>query len=351
MIHVVLLFLLLQAGAEAAPQHEKAGLAALKAGQSDTAISEFEKVTELNPGNAEGFYELGFAYMQYKDYASAVDPLRKAIQLDPGMVVAHQSLGYALLAQGYATEAVAQFQTADNDPAGLGIAQLQTGDLANAVRNLQIAVGARPNDPDLLYYLARASGLLSKQVYEMLLTSFPNSPRSNQAMAEAYSAMRQTQQAADHYQAALHARPDLPGAWLALGQVYASANLLKQAEDAFQADIKLEPGNAEAAYRLGSALLQDGDAHGARVQLERANQLQPDMPETLSALGKAESQDGNYAAAEKAWKRVIELEKTGELVSQAHFGLSGMYRKQGRVQEAAREMQEFQETRPGQTEK
>jgi tetratricopeptide (TPR) repeat protein len=149
----------------------------------------------------------------------------------------------------------------------------------------------------------------------------------------------------EHYQAALRERPGLPGAELALGQVYAGASQWKEAEDAFRAEAKLEPGNAEVAYRLGSALLQDGNSHDALPELERANRLEPDMPETLYALGKAESLEGNYAPAEKAWNRVIELEKTGDLASQAHFGLAGVYRKQGKAADAAREMKAFEEAR------
>jgi len=350
MIHMVLLFLALQTGAEAAPQHEKAGVAALKAGQVDSAIEEFKMLTEVSPQNAEGFYELGVAYIQSKNFAEAIPPLRNAVQLNPGLVAARESLGYALLYQGYATEAVTQFQAAANDPAGLGIAQMETGDLVNAVHNLQDAVNQHPGNADLLYYLARASGLLSKQLYDMLLNNFPNSPRSHQAKAEFYSAVHQLQKAADEYQEVLRHQPDLFDVWLSLGDVYASANLWKQAEDAFREEIKLQPGNAEAAYGLGKALLQDGDVHGAREQLERANHLQPDMPETLSALGKAESQDGNDAGAETAWRRLIELEKTGELASQAHYGLAGVYRKQGKVQEAAEEMKAFQAARPAQKE-
>jgi tetratricopeptide (TPR) repeat protein len=96
---------------------------------------------------------------------------------------------------------------------------------------------------------------------------------------------------------------------------------------------------------MGMALLQEGNGAEARVELERANRLLPDMPETLAALGKSEALQGNYAAAEKAWKRVIELEKTGELAAQSHFGLAGIYRKQGKADDAAREMQIFQEAK------
>jgi tetratricopeptide (TPR) repeat protein len=345
MIHAVVLYLAIQAAAQSAPQHEEAGVAALKAGNKDAAIEEFKKATELDPKDPQGFYDLGVAYMQSRDYGSAIAPLKKALELDSNLTAAHQPLGYALLAQGYAADAVKQFE-GTNDKAGLGIAQLETGDLQNAVQNLQAAAAEQPNSPDLLYYLARACGLLSKQLYDMLP---PGSARANEALADNYAAVRQSQQAVEHYQAALREKPDLRGANLALGQVYANANDWKQAEVAFRAETKLQPGNAEAAYRLGTALLQDGNTHEARIELERADRLQPDMPETLYSLGKAESQAGNYAAAEKAWKRVIEIEKTGDLASQAHFGLSGIYRKQGKTEDAARELKQFQETRQPET--
>ncbi len=67
--------------------------------------------------------------------------------------------------------------------------------------------------------------------------------------------------------------------------------------------------------------------------------------ETELQPGKAESQAGNHAAAEKAWKRVIEIEMTGNLASQAHFGLSGIYRKQGKAEDAACELKQFQDSR------
>ncbi len=49
------------------------------------------------------------------------------------------------------------------------------------------------------------------------------------------------------------------------------------------------------------------------TELERANRLKPDMPETLYSLGKAASLDGDAALAEKAWLRLIEIEKADAL--------------------------------------
>lgn len=344
MIHALILCLAMQAASESAAQHEQSGLAALKAGQRDIAIEEFKRATELNPQDAQLFYALGIAHMKGGDYGSAIPALKRALELNPGLTVAHKHLGYALLAQGYAVKAVPELQAA-GEKAGLGIAQLETGDLENAVMNLHAAVTAQPNDQDLLYYLARATGLYSKQLYDALLTNYPNTARGHLALAENYAALRQVPQAVEHYKAALKERPDLPGPHLALGKVYADASLWKEAEEEYRAEAKLEPGSAEAAYRFGSALLQDGNSKEALAELERADRLEPGMPETLYALGKANSMESNYAAAQKAWNRVIEMEKQGELASQAHFGLAAIYRKQGKSEDAAREMKAFQDSR------
>jgi len=75
--------------------------------------------------------------------------------------------------------------------------------------------------------------------------------------------------------------------------------------------------------------------------LERADKLQPEMPETLYSMGKAASLEGDARSAERAWTKVVEIEKGGELAAQAHFALAGMYRKQGKAEDAEREMGEF----------
>ena len=97
-----------------------------------------------------------------------------AIELSPNLEAAHRLLGYALLAQGYATEAIPHLEKAQAEDA-LGIALLDAGKLPEAVAVLQKALAQNPNDPELLYYYGRASGLLSKQVFDELEARFPDS--------------------------------------------------------------------------------------------------------------------------------------------------------------------------------
>ncbi|MGA9508443.1 MAG: tetratricopeptide repeat protein [Candidatus Sulfotelmatobacter sp.] len=324
-----------------AAEHMQAGIAADKQRQFDVAVSEYKKVTEIDPSFADGFVSLGQAYMESGDYSSAIAPLKHALELNTDSAPAHQLLGYALLAQGYAAEAVPHLQLSP-DKTALGIAQIQIGQLPEAVENLETALKAHPNDADILYYLGRASGLLAKQSIDTLLAAYPDSARAHQAMAENYFVLRRMPDAEKEYREALRLRPNLPEAHLALGEVYAGAFQWPKAEEEFRMQVKLQPGNAEAAYRLGEALLEQGKAHDARAELLRADRLLPDMPETLYSLGKAASLEGDNPGAEKAWTKLLSIEKQSSLAAQAHFGLAGIYRKQGKTAEAKHEMQEFQ---------
>jgi tetratricopeptide (TPR) repeat protein len=324
----------------------QAGIAADKQRQFDVAVTEYRKVTELEPTYADGFISLGQAYMEKHEFGSAIAPLKHALEVSPESAPAHQLLGYALLVQGYAAEAIPHLERV-REKTALGIAQIQTGQLTEAVTNLQAALAEHPNDPDILYYLGRASGLLSKQSIDTLLAAYPDSARAHQAMGENYFVLRNMPDAEKEYREALQLRPDVPEVHLELGEVYAGAFKWDKAEEEFRAQAKLQPGNAEAAYRLGAALLEQGKAHEARAELLRADKLMPDMPETLYSLGKAASLEGDAGAAEKEWTKLLAIEKESSLAAQAHFALAGLYRKQGKTAAAKHEIEEFQRLQTG----
>ncbi len=324
-----------------AAQHIRAGMEAKQQGRLPEAIKEFKIVTQLAPDLAAAFVNLGAANLENHDYGDAIPPLRRALELNPDLIGAHQMLGYALLTQGYAAEALPHLEKAGL-PDAMGIADLKLGKLPEAVANLQAALVKRPNDPDLLYYLGRASGLLSKQAFDTLESAYPDSARAHQALGENLAVLKRVPEAEKEYREALRQRPETPGVHLALGELYAAASQWPQAEAEFSAEATLQPGDAETAYRLGSAYLETGKTQEAVRELQRADRLRPAMPETLYALGKALSSSGDASGAERAWRKLLEIEDQSELAAQAHFGLAGLYRKQGKTAEAARESRDFQ---------
>jgi tetratricopeptide (TPR) repeat protein len=324
-----------------ATQHWDAARHAESQKQFEVAVAEYRKVTELEPSFATGFVSLGQAFMEQHDFAAALTPLKHALELDSSLAPAHQLLGYAQLAQGYAADAIPHLERV-HEQGALGIAQVATGQFAEAIPNLQAALQKRPNDPDLLYYLGRAAGLLSKQSIDTLLQVYPDSARAYQSMAENYFVLRQMPEAEKQYEEALKLRPDTPNLHLELGQVFAMTSRWPQAEEQYRAEVKVQPGNAEGSFRLGDALLHQGKTREARIALERSDKLQPQMPETLYSLGKAAWLDTDASTAEKAWLELLSIEPEGDLAAQTHFALAGLYRKLGKKPDEEREMKEFQ---------
>ncbi len=322
-----------------ASRHLQSGLALERQRDLDGAIKEFLEAAKAAPDYYLAFLNLGDAYMKKSDFADAIAPLKKAFELNPSSDV-KRLLGYAFLAQGYASDAIPYLDEV-HEYRALGIAQIETGKYADAVTSLLAASAQSPNDPDLLLYLSRASEALSSQSLDRLLTEFPNSDRTHQALGRHYFGIKETDKAIQQYQMAVRARPNLPGLHLELGQVYAGISDWPKAEAEFRKEVALQPGNAEASYRLGYSLLQQGKMKDAAGELQRSTTLQLDNADTLYALGKATS-NSDPTVAETSLMRVTELAKDTPLAAQAYQSLATLHRKQGKTELAAQEMKEFQ---------
>lgn len=342
-MHTIFLILLLafQNLTPEALKHAEAGMDLQKQGKQSEAIAEFRKVVELMPELAAAHVNLGQAIMQGGDFNGAIPPLKRALELNPELLGAHQMLGYSLLAAGYAAEAIPHLEKIQAVDA-LGVAQLKAGRYADAIGNLQAALTKRPGDPDLLYYLGRASGLLSRDTFEELKKTQPDSARTHQIMGETYAIMHNSVGAEKEFDEAIRQRPTTPGIRLELAELYISAGKWDLAEEQFRIESELQPGDGEAAYLLGNARLQQGKIKEARRALAHSNTVAPGVPDTLYLLGKVAGLDDDAAAAEKAWRELLGLDKDSPLAAQAHFGLANLYRQKGNAAQADAELKEFQ---------
>jgi tetratricopeptide (TPR) repeat protein len=325
-------------------QHINAGMKAKAAGDLDTAIREFKRVTELAPDLPAAHVNLGAVYLGKKDYGSAVPALRRALELNPDLPGAHGMLGTALLAQGFGCESIPHLEKGQADDL-LGVALLECHRPREALDRLEASLEKRPNDPDLLYYLSQAHGRLARQAFETLRATNPDFPRTHQMLGEALASSGNRTEAEKHFRSALSARPDLRGIHYALGELLLQAGDYEKAEAEFRAEAQLSPGSAAAAYKLGTILANRGQNAEAIAELKRADTLRPGMPETLLELGKVLNASGDAQSAESYLKKVLALEQATALAEAAHFQLAQVYRKLGRTADAEREMRAFQELR------
>ncbi len=76
------------------------------------AIAYFEKVTQIAPDFAQGYFNYGIALKTSGRFTDAIASYQKAISLEPNYAEAHQNLGVVLMKVGYFPDAIAAFTKA-----------------------------------------------------------------------------------------------------------------------------------------------------------------------------------------------------------------------------------------------
>ncbi len=387
--------LLLQTLTPEVIEHAQAGAAARKAGLPAVAIQEFRKVAELQPKSAVAHADLGDAYFQNGDYSAAASELELALQLNSDLLLPHQTLGIILLMQGNAEGAVPHLEKV-RTPELLGLAYLETGRLDGAITALRAALEKQPDDPNLLYYYGRATALASKRssdqlarvspgsarqpsaaegdanqpqdvldlqsalakqpndahlllafsraaalasnkAFDQILQTSANSARARQVLAERFFQSHRLPEAEREYVESLRLKPNTSNVHAALGDVLAAEGRGPAAVAQYRMEAQLQPLSAGAFYRLGAALLEQGQATGAVEELTQADRLRPNTPYILLALGGAAFEARNDTLAEASWTKLLTIDKESNLAAKAHSGLSILYRRAGRLQDADRE--------------
>lgn len=80
--------------------------------QTGKATYWFTKASQADPGDADGFFNLGYAYWLEQDVPASTYWLREAVRRNPADADAHYVLGWALQASGSVTEAERELELA-----------------------------------------------------------------------------------------------------------------------------------------------------------------------------------------------------------------------------------------------
>lgn len=141
-------------------------------------------------------------------------------------------------------------------------------------------VEKNPADFESHYNLAamlQARGELAEAMrqYELALGLRPEDATVNNAFAAANMAAGHPDTAIKYLAAALRARPDYFDAHYNMGTALAIQGDFKGAVEQFRAAVRLNPQDANAEANLGGALAETGNWKEARIHLERALALDP----------------------------------------------------------------------------
>lgn len=327
----------------------------LREKQPKLAIPELKAVVRLDPNNLDAEANLGVLLYFQGDYAGANQALRKALALHPDIPKLQALLGMSEERSGDPQSAVKDLAAAFSQlheqkiemEAGLSLIHLyqahdQLAEAAGIVRQLQ---ALQPKNPQLIYVAYRLySDLAGEQLLNLSLVA-PDSAQMHAAMAHEDTMQNNNQAAIEQYRKALAIDPKLPGAEFALAQLLQNANDVKQQQEAasiYEAALRENPYDEPSALALGDMNLTQGNFKIAQSYYERALKIDPDDAEANFGLAKALIGTNQSKQALPYLEKSIRLDPTD---ASAHFRLATLYRQEGREQDARQQLQIFQRLR------
>ncbi|HEY4360618.1 MAG TPA: tetratricopeptide repeat protein [Bryobacteraceae bacterium] len=165
------------------------------------------EASTLNPHDGDAQYQLGLIYQQRRNYTEAIPRFEKAIAIDPGDPDPRYQLGRILMEQKRYAEARVHFAAAAaaNDKHSssdvwreLGAADLELGETAKALAELEKFVDRREYDPEGLYLLGRAlkdsgRGAEAKRAFERCVEAVQTMPSQRRRQTGRFKGLAQSE--------------------------------------------------------------------------------------------------------------------------------------------------------------
>ena len=332
-------------------QHQQLAQQYLREQRPDLAIPELQAVVGLDPGNIDAQANLGVLLFFRGDYAGAVPHLRAAVKAKPDLWKIQGLLGLAerRTGDGEASrqdmEAAFPNLTEEKFKTEVGRALIDnytaTGDLEKAATVVSTLLAAQPTDTSLLYTSYRLYDDLADKTMLTLALAAPNSAQMHQVMARELARHGDEAPAIANYRAAIKIDPKLPGAHFELGNLlYNSSDekLKTEAEAEFKAELALNPNDEKSYVMLGMIAAKHGDTKAAYDYYSRALQLQPDDGDAALEMAKVLVTMNQNDKAQRLLEHAIQIDPSNSV---AHYRLSTLYRRQGKTEEANKEIAEY----------
>ena len=211
------------------------GLAYFRTGRTDEAISTFQKLVSIDPGNAQAFYMLGTVYEKAKIFPKAMESYQASLTIFPDNIKVLNSLGNLFYNNGKIGDALAAYTLALN---------LNSGNV-NVLNNLG----------DINLYK-----------------------------------LKNTNAARDLLVKAVELDPEFLPALNNLGNYYFITNDTEKAEDIFNEILRKDPANLLAMGNLAVIYEGRNEKEKAKKMLEKVLKINPGDPRALQMLDNLKQQ-------------------------------------------------------------
>lgn len=256
-----------------------------QAGRIDQALALYRQILKADPRNADALHLSGLAMLQSGDAAGAVKSLERAVKARDDRAPYHLNLAEAYRLSGKPARALRHCERAlalDPDNAGA----------LNNLGGLALQIG-RPD--------------AAAKAYRRLAEVMPARADGPFGLGNALYAGGRRDEAIAAYRAALARQADHPGATLNLAQLLAENGQAADAIGLLDGALARHPEAPELHYARGAALRAAGDLAAAAAAYREALALRPDFLEARFNLGAALQEDGKLDAAAESYDAVLAL--------------------------------------------
>jgi tetratricopeptide (TPR) repeat protein len=254
----------------------------------DDAVSEYEKVLDLDSLNDQALEGLAKSHEAKGDLQEAILSYRRLRELKPDDQVITDKVIALYLRTGKPEKAAelaesTEFYSSDDPVAQkrLGVLYLSLEDYDRAESLFVQYLRSSPDDPQVHFLLGRIA--LDKEELEKAKIEF---------------------------RAAASLEDSVPETWINLAWIYVRQDSIQKAIQVYRQALEKVNDKVGIWFLLGSTYAQDGQFDSALVMLEKASDKNPHDTRILFALGSAYERSGDFDRGVATFERLLRIDST-----------------------------------------
>jgi len=324
----------------------KAATEARRAQRWEDAIDLYGRIVKLRPGYVEGHWYQGTSYYSLEDYAHGRDAFRTVVRLAPKNGAAYAFLGlceFGLKEYDRSLQHLLQSRILGvGDTQELGsVARYHAAILMTRIEQYEQALetlGEFAAEADDNPRVIEAMGLATLRM-PLLPAEAPPDRRDLVMMAgrASYMMAARSPGTAKSFETLVARYAETPNVHYAAG-VYLLQEQPEKAIEEFKRELELQPAHAASLMQIAFAYLTIGNAQGALSFAKQAVDAAPNAFAARKALGQTLLDTGDVDGAIRELRAGITLAPDSPGL---HFTLARAYQRAGRLEDAAREREEF----------